>query len=231
MKPMQSFQFTEPVAIIGDIHGNAKMLHRLLDLLGNRPVLVTGDVGDRGPDTKGVLDLLTDRQAHGVLGNHDVWLRQYAQGGAFDSYALDPVMGGVATLKSYRISSRLPSVIETQHLKIPTSHREWLLALTVLVDLEVQGTKYWLTHAGVPSGLPDSGMTAITDMPLSETIWECRKPKLMKAVDRPVIMGHMVQWNPLDLGHLIAIDTGAGFQDGKLTALLLPERTFVQVTL
>jgi serine/threonine protein phosphatase 1 len=226
---MQILSFTEPVAIIGDIHGQAGMLQRMLDLLGNRPVLVTGDIGDRGPDTKGVLDLLVNHQAKGVLGNHDDWFRQFAIGGAFDSYALDPVMGGVATLKSYRISSRLPSIIETQYLKIPTSHREWLLALTVLIDLEVQGKKYWLTHAGVPSGLPGSEMTAMLDMPLSETIWECRKPKLMKAVDRPVIMGHMIQEQPVDLGHVIVIDTGAGLPGRNMTALLLPERSFLQV--
>ena len=43
-------------------------------------------------------------------------------------------------------------------------------------------------------------------------------------------MGHMCQVEPIDLGHVIAIDTGCGTTDPwSLTALLLPEREFLTV--
>ena len=48
------------------------------------------------------------------------------------------------------------------------------------------------------------------------------------AVDRPVIVGHQPLVEPIDGGHVIALDSGAGtVADGRLTAVLLPERRFV----
>jgi hypothetical protein len=49
----------------------------------------------------------------------------------------------------------------------------------------------------------------------------------MLPVDRPIVMGHRQVREPLDTGEVIAIDTGAGEPDGRLTALLLPERRFL----
>ena len=70
----------ESVAVIGDIHGRADKLASLLALIGDRPILTTGDHGDRGPDTRKVLDQLVSRRAHGVIGNHDLWLRDFDYG-------------------------------------------------------------------------------------------------------------------------------------------------------
>lgn len=232
---LQERQYGEPVAIIGDIHGQVEMLRALLEQIGSRPVLVTGDVGDRGPDTKGVIDLLVQRKAAGVLGNHDEWLRDYAIGGKFDNYSLSPVMGGQATLTSYDIEGRNSSLIESQYRKIPKAHRVWLQSLPIVLDLTVMGDKYWLTHAGVPPAASQYGLPPhqvlrhLATLPTSMTMWHAYPPQHMSPMDRPVIMGHIVQPVPFDSGHMIAIDTGAGFPGRKLTALLLPERTFIQV--
>lgn len=232
----QTHTFTEPVLVIGDIHGQAHKLRLLLEQVPGRPVVTVGDVGDRGPDTKGVIDLLLARKAVGVLGNHDVWLRDLAIGAGFDSFALDACMGGRVTLESYGIEGRGASSIERQYRKIPVKHREWLNSLAVLLDLEVQGDKFWVFHCGIPPyGLNEviptvaDVMPALVQLPTATTLWVGVPPRMMKPVDRPVIMGHKVQRAPLDLGHIIAIDTGCGLPGGRLTGLLLPERTFVQV--
>lgn len=233
---LQIHKFNQPILVVGDIHGQAGKLKALLELVPDRPVVTAGDVGDRGPDTKGVLDLLVARKAIGAMGNHDEWLRILAMGGGFDNYALDPCMGGKATLASYDIEGRASGVVERQWRKIPVLHREWLQALAVLIDLEVMGNKFWVFHTGIPPyGLNEvlptvaDVMPALVHLPTSTTLWVGIPPRMMKPVDRPVIMGHMVQREPLDLGHIIAIDTGCGIPGGKLTGLLLPERTFVQV--
>ena len=72
--------------IIGDIHGHAQALHRLLDKLGyareaqgyrhpNRKTLFVGDLIDRGPDQREVLEtvraMVDSGQARMVLGNHE----------------------------------------------------------------------------------------------------------------------------------------------------------------
>ena len=61
-------------------------------------------------------------------------------------------------------------------------------------------------------------------------LWRKSEPSHMPVLDRPVIMGHVPNPTPRDLGHVIAIDTGAGtFPTGSLTAVILPERRFVGV--
>lgn len=232
MTRFQSFQYAGPVAVIGDIHGQDELLEALLNLpsVENRSILVTGDVGDRGLGTKKVLDLLISRKAFGVLGNHDEWLRNYASKGLFDPFVLSPIMGGKATLESYGIDHHTV----TEYRKIPMEHVAWLNSLAMLIDLEVCGTKYWLTHAGVPAlSATDPTkplMPQIATISSEFVFWGNQQPSNMPVVDRPVIMGHIVQREPKDLGHVIAIDTGAGFPGGKLTALLLPERSFVLVS-
>lgn len=60
--------------IVGDIHGCAAELARLLERLALGPadeVVAVGDLFHRGPDPTGVLDLLAAARARFVLGNHE----------------------------------------------------------------------------------------------------------------------------------------------------------------
>ena len=225
-----------PVAVIGDVHGDAVRLHRLLRKLEGRTILFAGDLNDRGPDTRGVIDLMLGVGAAGVRGNHEEWLIALAQG-RFDTFALHPRMGGAATLLSYGIEARSPSAVEAEAHRIPFAHRDFLWSLPVAIDLTVCGQSYWLTHAGIPPGprfseaLPRSEIVPwlVRNRP-DALLWSNNPPEGALAVDRPVIMGHMCQVEPIDLGHVIAIDTGCGTTDPwSLTALLLPEREFLTV--
>ena len=237
-EPVLHLHYDEPVAVIGDIHGCAVQLRALLARLppGTRP-LVVGDVGDRGPNTREVIDMLIAAGAAGACGNHDVWLRDLANGGPFDEAALAPHMGGKATLASYGITGTTRPDIEGQRDKIPASHREWLWKLAVAVDLEVGDEKFWIVHAGIPSTVPLSGVAYAEVVPYlakhhaPELMWAWSDPAETLPVDRPVVMGHVPRKRPLDAGHVLAIDTGCGTvkEGGRLTAVLLPERRFVTV--
>jgi hypothetical protein len=60
--------------VVGDIHGCAAELEKLLDSLqlGEEDRLIAvGDLFHRGPDPAGVLDLLVARRAAFVIGNHE----------------------------------------------------------------------------------------------------------------------------------------------------------------
>ena len=73
-----------PVDIVGDIHGEADALHRLLERLGcdvanarvQRPLVFVGDLIDRGPDSPAVVEtvmrLVEAGVAQCVLGNHEL---------------------------------------------------------------------------------------------------------------------------------------------------------------
>lgn len=243
MPAIQKLDYHEPIAVIGDVHGDVERLRQLLRMVGNRPVVHCGDLCDRGPDSRGVIAELIGRGAQGVRGNHEEWLIALVNG-RFDTFALHPVMGGAATLRSYGIEGRDPGAIEGQARKIPAAHADFLRALPVAMDLGVLGERYWVVHAGVPASvsLPRDASGRGTALTLEEVVpwiaghkpdvllWTHNPPETSLPVDRPVIMGHMPQRSPRDVGHCIAIDTGCGTcAPYELTALLLPERRFLTV--
>lgn len=226
--------YPEQVAVVGDIHGRRDLLAALLDRLGNLPVLVMGDVCDRGPDTKGVIDLLIARGARGVRGNHEEWLLRWARRQGFDSSALHAGIGGRATLDSYGCRGTTPREIEAEAWNVPPDHVRWLEGLATAVDLRVAGERYWLVHAGLP-GRRDLSHLAPADVvpwlvrhhPL-DLLWSCTPPSDVPSVDRTVIMGHVPMDAAEDLGNVIALDSGCGTSDdGSLTAVVLPARRFV----
>jgi len=69
---------------IGDIQGCAAELRRLLDRVRFDPsadeLQPVGDFVNRGPDSAGVLRLMREHGAGGVLGNHDLHLLRVAAG-------------------------------------------------------------------------------------------------------------------------------------------------------
>lgn len=153
-----------PLTIIGDVHGDAVKLEAALkvaDSQGSAVVLV-GDYIDRGPDSKGVLELLV--AASGVLGdritllrgNHEVALLNYLETG-------DPAMflrhGGLTTIRSYYPIPPV-NVFDVFRREFPLPHRE-LLKSTVLY-LERPGLL--VSHCGYNPGSPHSRV--LSDMTL-----------------------------------------------------------------
>jgi len=231
-----------PVAVVGDIHGRLDLLQALvarLDRLhprGAMPIFVVGDVVDRGPDSRGVVELLSSRGARGVRGNHEEWFARFAAGGGFDTAALSPFVGGRAALASYGIDATSPREIESLWRKIPPAHRAWVNALPAGLRLVVDGAPFWLVHAGVSNIAvtieePIARMHELATTAAGGLLWSTLSPDEMATLDGPVISGHVCRREPMDAGHAIVIDTGSGvWPDGALTAVLLPSRKFVSVS-
>ncbi len=232
-----TFRFDRPVAVLGDVHGRSDLLDALLPLLGDRPLLVAGDVIDRGLDSAGTIARLLARGAVGVRGNHEDWLLAWLRGDGLDDWVLRPMMGGLATLRSYGVTGRGIGELETQAYRVPAAHRAWLETLALVGDLEVMGQRYWLIHGGVPGSVALTGLTLDEVVPFfvanhpSALLWGATEPEAMPPLGRPLIMGHQAREEPLDTGDVLAIDTGSATLEGggRLTALLLPERRFITV--
>ena len=59
---------------VGDIHGCADELDKLLQKTSPTRVILTGDLFTRGPDPRGVWKLIKRWGAEAVMGNHDAWV-------------------------------------------------------------------------------------------------------------------------------------------------------------
>ncbi|MBD3675794.1 MAG: serine/threonine protein phosphatase [Planctomycetaceae bacterium] len=103
---------------VGDIHGCRTALETLCDslkLTSEDTLIVLGDVVDRGPDSRGVIDLLLKMQEICelvmILGNHDeMLLSAFESKGNFEQWLM---VGGREALDSY--GQRL-SLIPESHL-------------------------------------------------------------------------------------------------------------------
>ncbi|MEM6776560.1 MAG: metallophosphoesterase family protein, partial [Planctomycetota bacterium] len=131
---------------IGDIHGCSAALASLLEALDPSPsdiVVTLGDYVDRGPDSKGVVDMLielgTRAQLVPLMGNHEEMMLDVLAGDQPHHGWLK--YGGVETLESYGFDGTLDF--------LPESHAQFFESLGdyYLTD------EYFFTHAAYDPGL------------------------------------------------------------------------------
>jgi serine/threonine protein phosphatase 1 len=219
----------EPLAVVGDVHGQADRLERALaDLVGlHRRIVFVGDYINRGPDSRVVMDLLTSYKqelGHSLVllrGNHETaLLRTLASGDVAELLR----HRGASTIKSY-VGEVSTDVLERFLSGYPEDH----LRLLEEMPLYAENSSVFVSHAGYNPSRPGSrSMDDVTGghWPglFTDLSWEL--------APRPaVVFGHYPQYNgvPLVRGPLIAVDTGCGtIAANPLTAVLLPERSFRQ---
>lgn len=221
---------------VGDIHGCLDKALRLLDRLNYDPaadrLIFLGDYIDRGPDSKGVVDLMLRLQHENpnnifLMGNHEDNFLTYVQAcidGEQGNYWLsEPFFagGGVTTLQSYCPSLRQPA--HPKHIEeIPSEHLQFLSQL----PLYWQDATYLLVHAGVRPGIP-------LERQYENDLLRIRRPFLFTphGLDKCVVFGHTPFRNVLWEADKIGIDTGACFQVvgyGNLTGLCLQTQQIFQ---
>ena len=135
---------SERLLALGDIHGCHVALDTLLARLDIRPadtVVVLGDVVDRGPGSRQVVEGLIDLQSRCnfvlIKGNHEEMMLDGLAGGQWWTAWLSN--GGAEALQSYGGADR-----------IPQAHLDWLAS----------GRGYWETeqavfvHASLEPGVP-----------------------------------------------------------------------------
>ena len=215
-----------PAVVVGDIHGNFDALRAMLTRLEtfDRLVIFVGDYVNGGPASSAVVEeLWTKKREHGrswlfLAGNHDLALLEYLRGGDFASFA---AMGGVATISSY-VDVVQDDVRNAFVSAFPQHHRRFLEELLPCyedVDLLV-------SHIGFVADNPlERGLDALATKG-NRMVFSSPTPRDL------VVCGHYTQRSrkPFNGQHLICVDTGCGIADGPLTAVILPERTFLSAT-
>jgi len=244
-----------PTIVIGDIHGRADLLKDLLAQIRNRfgndvGIFHVGDLVDRGPTSKEVVQLCIDNGILGILGNHEIWVHKLITTGEFDTFALHKMVQGQATLQSYGVTagSDPDQIAEDMLEAMPDSHKEYILGLPVIRRLTLGGQAYRLIHSGLKRDtaltyLPaaekhhklhgtQSVSDSLADVIASETpasvLWTSNSwkngPDLYHFPDGSIqILGHSPtpRGEPLITAHWMAIDCGCGTRGSVLAGVVL----------
>ncbi len=192
---------------IGDIHGCSAALRALLAAIqpaADDTLVPLGDYVDRGPDSRGVIDLILDleRQCHVVpiLGNHELMLLDALANPRMIAPWLE--CGGDATVKSY--GGRLTGIFP-EHLEFIRRCRRYYETDT-----------HFFVHANYAADVP------LDEQPDYLLFWE----HLFFHTPAPhengkiAVVGHTSQKTAeiFDIGHVICLDTFC-HGGGWLTAL------------
>ena len=194
------------VLAIGDIHGCNTALQTIAAAVAFKPtdtVITLGDYVDRGPDSKAVIDyhirLKSQTNLICLRGNHEVMMLEAKEEPDILSVWQD--CGGAETLASYG---------NGDISEVPAAHWEFLTATQRHYEME----KDFFVHANVDPDLP------LAEQPDEILFWEHIYSPAPHVSGKRMICGHtrQKQGDPLDLGHVICIDTSA-YRKGWLTCL------------
>jgi serine/threonine protein phosphatase 1 len=214
---------------VGDLHGRSDLLKQMFTVIdvdrktspADRVIEVyLGDYVDRGPDSRGTLDLLIERGERSetvfLKGNHEAFLLEVLD---------DPSKiqdwrqyGGLPTLMSYGLRPTLnPTRDEQVDLvkgltqALPQSHVAFLKNLPSCFDCG----DYYFVHAGVRPGVP------LEQQRDEDRLW-IRDEFLQSDRDfgKYIVHGHTPVSAPDIRPNRVNIDTGA-YATGNLTLLML----------
>ena len=208
---------------IGDVHGQLGMLKDALERIEadggpDARVVLLGDLVDRGPDSRGVIELLSrgiaeGRDWHVLLGNHDRMFRRFLDSGSVHDGRissgmgwLHPALGGPATLASYGVALRdgmaVDAVQAAARAVVPNSHRALLARLRPIH----REPGLIFVHAGLRPGVPLEAQDEDDLIWIRDEFHEVRTPW-----EALVVHGHTPVEVPTHYGNRVNLDTGAGY--------------------
>ena len=193
---------------IGDTHGCAAELQEMLDIIDAQKqsgdlIIYLGDYIDRGPNSKGVVDIILERRNRGLeeialMGNHEDMMLDQSSSWFYN--------GGTQTVESYGGFGSW---------KLPPDHEEFYNNLKLF---HFHG-KWFFVHAGLDPTEPYDKQVKHT------LIWD-RTSVGYKGVyvgDWNVVYGHTPTEKPIVRPHQIGIDTGCVFGYSLTCAVINPD--------
>ncbi|MBJ6372101.1 metallophosphoesterase [Sedimentitalea arenosa] len=211
-----------PIYAIGDIHGQFDQMNRALDLIARdggaeAEIVFLGDLVDRGPDSRAVIDSLirgqeTGRNWHVLKGNHDRMFARFLRDATVDDERissaltwLHPRLGGDATLASYGVEVAETDQPADLHRQARDSIPQVHLTFLTRMPLYLERGELLFVHAGIVPGV------ALAEQSEDDLLW-IRKPFLEFTGRHPwlVVHGHTALEMPHHFGNRVDLDGGAG---------------------
>ncbi len=129
--------------VIGDVHGCYDQLMALIDKLPHKNLCFVGDLIDRGPDSKLVVDLVREEQHKCVLGNHEDFMIHsiYRDGKSHKYntavYNMWEYNGANETIDSY-----------DGDIECMLDHIDWMKKLPLYIEhTNILGIKFVISHS------------------------------------------------------------------------------------
>ncbi|MEM1362921.1 MAG: metallophosphoesterase [Pseudomonadota bacterium] len=206
-----------PVEIVGDLHGCLDLLEALPAPSNGVTRVFVGDIIDRGPDTKGVLEAMQQLTAQSgivcLMGNHEDMLLNFLH---------DPVKnrswlhhGGLETCLSYGVGairsinedSTVLELREALKTAIGPETEAWLGQL----PMTWQSGNLYISHAGADPSLP------MEQQSKRSLIWGHPEYQKRRRTDGIwVARGHVIVDEASAQSGRVSVDTGA-YATGRLT--------------
>lgn len=236
---------TDIMYAVGDIHGDLEQLHRIMawidaDMersdLSDQKVIFIGDLVDRRPASREVIDYLLDGIEAGknwivLKGNHDRLMTNFLKDPLIEDAHLKPGyswlhhrIGGVETLASYGVEAEEGYDLFDLHRRaisaIPPHHVKFLSELPTSHDTP----DYFFAHAGINPDVPLAEQTE------DDLVW-IRKPFFAhhEPFEKFVIHGHTVIDAVTRYPNRLNIDTGAAWGD-TLSAIVCADGEIWQLS-
>jgi len=211
---------------VGDIHGRADLLANVFGRIdADRAAspscrvveIYLGDLIDRGPASRGVIDLLIERASRREIvclkGNHeDLALRFLVDPSLFSTWTK---LGGRETLMSYGLTPLVRGFDEQEALArafgaaLPPAHRSFLMGLPVFYACG----DFLFVHAGIKPGVALERQRELDLLWIRDEFLDWDAP-----FEKMIVHGHTPVLEPEFRHNRIDIDTGA-YATGKLTCL------------
>jgi serine/threonine protein phosphatase 1 len=165
---------------ISDIHGCLRSFRALLfnkiKLVKGDQLFLLGDYINKGPDSKGVLDLISQLKKDGyqvycIRGNHDQMLLDVWLGNTSGSWLKEAQK--INTLKSFRVN--------TPH-DIPAEYISQIASMSLYIELD----RYFLVHAGFYLGIHAPFLDEVAMMNIKKFDYNTQEMK-----GKQIIHGHI----------------------------------------
>lgn len=215
---------------IGDVHGRLDLLDALLQTIEEdsraRPaaktfIVLLGDLVDRGPDSRGVVDRLLNyrpdfaRTVY-LMGNHEEFLLNVIEGdtdlvGNWLTYGGEECAASYGISQGWLLNATPYAICQELGKRVPAGHTAFLRSF----GDSFRFGDYLFVHAGIRPGV------ALEDQRPEDLRW-IRDEFLNDRTDHGVIVvhGHTIVAAPEERRNRIGIDTGA-YRSGVLTAVAI----------
>lgn len=205
--------------VMGDVHGCAEELATLIRAFAPRPgdrMVAVGDLINRGPDSRGVLDLVREWKIEAVLGNHENrLLKAYRSGNPGTLKSKDANTYAVLRDKDFATLTGWPHFLHIPSLK------------SIVVHGGIDPANPW------PEQVPE---TILTIQVLDEKGAPARRADAPTGTPwaanwkgpEHIFYGHTPRPHPLCHPYATGLDTGCVY-GYTLTAVVLPEIEFLRV--